>query len=434
MELLQVDTLEETFQKLESYARGDGPRGAGLAMETETIPFWQGSGRVLAENILSREDIPPAPRSVMDGYAVCSVDTTGASEGLPVFLRVTQEVEMGKLLYGKIGSGECAAIPTGGFLPAGCDAVVMEEYCETFGADQIAVYTAVSPGRNLVQTGDDVKKGETVLPRGKRLQAADLGVLAAIGKTEIPVYRPWRVHILSTGDEIVDPQEPLRAGKMRDVNSYTLSCMAQAYGFKTSFELLPDDEEMLETRVREAMHACDLVIVSGGSSQGKKDATAKVIRKLASAGVLTHGIAVKPGKPTVLGFDEPTRCALLGLPGHPVAAALLFDLLAGRLWKQLSGEEKTEKPRFLYGTLSMNLPASPGRETLQLVRVYEEDTEETEYAENAESAGSGKTLRVVPILGKSGMIRTLSEADGYLVMERDEEGLKQGAMVKVQLF
>lgn len=434
MELLKVDTLEEAFQKLAVYACGGGPRSAGMRMEPETIPFWQGAGRVLAEDIRCTEDIPPAPRSVMDGYAVRSADTAGASESLPVFLHLTQEVAMGSLPKGRIGSGECAAIPTGGFLPAGCDAVVMEEYCETFGTDQIVVYTAVSPGRNLVQAGDDMRKGETVLPRGKRLQAADLGVLAAVGKIRIPVYRPWRVHILSTGDEIVDPRETLEAGRMRDVNSYTLSGLAQAYGFEISFELLPDDEETLQRRMRKAMCLCDLVVVSGGSSQGKKDATAKVIGNLASSGVLTHGIAIKPGKPTILGFDEPTRCALIGLPGHPVAASLLFDLLAGRLWKQLSEEERSGKPRFLYGILAANLPASPGRETLQLVRVLEKAAGETGCAENAESVSGGKTLLVVPILGKSGLIRTLSEADGYLVMERNEEGLQQGSTVKVQLF
>lgn len=172
------------------------------------------------------------------------------------------------------------------------------------------------------------------------------------------------------------------------------------------------------------MESCDIVAVSGGSSQGKKDATARIIDRLASSGVLTHGIAVKPGKPTIIGFDEPSHCVLLGLPGHPVAAVLLFDLIAGGLWKEMSGECRNDKPSFLYGRLDVNLPASPGRKTFQLVRIFEEYAEKDGTAE----------IIVRPVYGKSGLIRTLAEADGYIVMEVNEEGLCRGTQVKVQLL
>lgn len=424
MELLKVDTLEEAIQKLVRYAGGNGTEESGIRLRTESVAFCDAVGCTLADDIVCEENIPPRARSVMDGYAVRSADTSGASEGVPSFLNIVGEVEMGKAVSFRIKSGECAYIPTGGFLPEGCDAVVMLEDCESFGSSQAAVYTAVSPGRNIVQAGDDMKKGEIVIKCGKRLDYADIGVLAAVGKERLEVYRPWRVHVISTGDEIVPPEQKPSEGQMRDVNSHTIAALARKYGFETSTELLPDDESLLEMHIRAAMESCDIVAVSGGSSQGKKDATAKIIDRLASSGVLTHGIAVKPGKPTIIGFDEPSHCVLLGLPGHPVAAVLLFDLIAGGLWKEMSGESGSDKPSFLYGRLDVNLPASPGRKTFQLVKIFEEYAEKDGTAE----------IIVRPVYGKSGLIRTLAEADGYIVMEVNEEGLCRGTQVRVQLL
>ena len=430
MELLKVDTIEEAMEKLLVYAAGavsldlEGSCRTGLPMETEDVPLMQLLGRVLAEDVISEEAVPGFNRSTMDGYAVRSSDTGGASESMPSFLKVVGEVEMGCDASGlTVGPGECVYVPTGGMVPAGADAVVMVEYCEAFGADQMAVCSSVSEGNNMVMAGDDIACGQTVLKRGRRIRPADLGVLSSIGRTSAVVYKPWKMVILSTGDEIIDPSQTPKPGQVRDVNSYGLYGLAVESGFEVlEFQVVEDDAQLLEKRVAMAMETADLVVLSGGSSQGKKDATAAIIGRLASSGVLTHGLAVKPGKPTILGFDDPSRTALIGLPGHPVAAMILFRQIVCGLWEILTGQNQTEKKPSLEGIITANLAASPGRKTWQLVTVdFDRRDEETGLP------------YVIPIWGKSGLIRTLSEADGYIEIDRNDEGVNRGEQVRVWL-
>ena len=422
------------MEKLLGYAAGavsldlEGSCRTGLPLETEEVPIFSLLGRVLAEDIICSENVPGFNRSTVDGYAVRSSDTGGASESMPSFLKVIGEVEMGCDASGlRVGPGECVYVPTGGMVPAGADAMVMVEYCEAFGTDQMAVYDSVSEGNNMVMAGDDMACGQVVLKRGRKVRPADLGVLASIGKTSALVYKPWKIVILSTGDEIIDPAKTPQPGQVRDVNTYGLFGLAQEYGFDIlGFQVVEDDAAVLEQRVAMAMKQADLVILSGGSSQGKKDATASIIGLLASSGVLTHGLAVKPGKPTILGFDEPSRTALIGLPGHPVAAMILFKEVAGGLWEVLTGQVQEEKKPKAEGIITANLAASPGRKTWQLVKV---DFEK-------KLAGEGEVMlpAVTPIWGKSGLIRTLSEADGYLIIDVNDEGVNRGQQVTVHLL
>jgi len=431
VELLKVDKIEDAMEKLLMYAAGavsldlEGSCRTGLPLETEAVPLMQLYGRVLAEDIVCEEAVPGFNRSTVDGYAVRSCDTGGASESLPAFLKTAGEVEMGcDASCFQVGPGECIYVPTGGMVPPGADAMVMVEYCEAFGMDQMAVYTSVSEGNNMVFAGDDMACGQLVLQRGRKVRPADLGVLASIGRTSALVYKPWKVSILSTGDEIIDPSRMPKPGQIRDVNSYGLYGLAAEYGFEVlEFQVVEDKAEILEQKVAEAMKEADLVVLSGGSSQGKKDATASIIGRLASSGVLTHGLAVKPGKPTILGFDEPSRTALIGLPGHPVAAMILFREVAGGLWEILTGQQETEKKPSLEGIITANLAASPGRKTWQLVTVDFERREEE----------SGLPY-VTPVWGKSGLIRTMSEADGYLVVDVNDEGINRGQQVRVWLL
>ncbi len=424
------------MEKLLVYAAGavsldlEGSCRTGLPMETEEVPIFSLLGRVLAEDIVSSEAVPGFDRSTMDGYAVRACDTGGASESLPAFLKVVGEVEMGRDASGlSVGPGECVYVPTGGMVPPGADAMVMVEYCEPFGTDQMAVYRSVSEGNNMVMAGDDIGCGQTVLKRGRRVRPADLGVLASIGRTSAQVYKPWKIVILSTGDEIIDPSRIPQPGQVRDVNTYGLCGLAAEYGFEVlGFQVVEDDAQVLEQQVKQAMEHADLVILSGGSSQGKKDATASIIGALASTGVLTHGLAVKPGKPTILGFDEPSRTALIGLPGHPVAAMILFREVAGGLWEILTGQRETEKKPSVEGVITANIAASPGRKTWQLVKV---DFERKQAAAD----GSGAMFpAVTPVWGKSGLIRTLSEADGYIVIDVNDEGVNRGQQVSVWLL
>ena len=422
MKLLKVDTLEAALDKLEA-AMKSAIGGAGIT-KTEWVTVLKALGRIAAEDVLCDEDIPGFDRSTMDGYAVVSKDTQGAGETMPVFLDLVGEVEMGKEPEFSLKSGQCAYVPTGGMLPHGADAVAMVEYCQPFGADKVAVYSPLSSGHNMVHAGDDVACGEKLISRGRRIRPSDMGLLSAAGKTEIKVYKPWKIYIISTGDEIVPPEALPLPGQVRDVNSAGLLGEALAWGFDVAgIEVVCDSQDVLTDKVRSAMKECDVVVISGGSSQGKKDATEAVIDSLTSSGSFTHGLAVKPGKPTIIGFDEPTECAVIGLPGHPVAALLLFRIIVGGIWKRLTGSAEVEKEIAADAVMASNIAASPGRKTFQLVTLdYEHIDLETGLPQ------------AVPVLGKSGLIRTLSAADGYIVMDVNDEGLCRGERVKVHFW
>ena len=420
MKLLKVDALEAALDKLENAMR----EGGAGEPEREYVPVLQSLGRVAAEDVLSGEDIPGFDRSTMDGYAVISRDTQGAGETMPTFLELAGEVKMGEKPEFSLTSGQCAYVPTGGMVPEGADAVAMVEYCQPFGDDRIAVYSPLSSGHNMVRAGDDVSRGEKLISRGHRIRPSDMGLLSAAGKTEIKVYKPWKVYIISTGDEIVPPEVMPLPGQVRDVNSAGILGEALDCGFEIrGLEVVRDRQDVLADKVRSAMSECDVVVISGGSSQGKKDATEAVIDSLTSSGAFTHGLAVKPGKPTIIGFDEPTECAVIGLPGHPVAALLLFRLIVAGIWKRLTGLAETEKEISVDAVMASNIAASPGRKTFQLVKL---DYEHIDLKTGLPQA--------VPVLGKSGLIRTMSAADGYVVMDVNDEGLRSGERVKVCLL
>lgn len=423
MKLLKVDTLEAALDKLEAAMKSGAIGGAGIT-KTEWVTVLKALGRIAAEDVLCDEDIPGFDRSTMDGYAVVSKDTQGAGETMPVFLDLAGEVEMGHSPEFTLRSGQCAYVPTGGMLPHGADAVAMVEYCQPFGIDKVAVYSPLSSGHNMVHAGDDVACGEKLISRGRRIRPSDMGLLSAAGKTEIKVYKPWKIYIISTGDEIVPPEALPLPGQVRDVNSAGLLGEALAWGFDVAgIEVVCDSQDVLTDKVRSAMKECDVVVISGGSSQGKKDATEAVIDSLTSSGSFTHGLAVKPGKPTIIGFDEPTECAVIGLPGHPVAALLLFRIIVGGIWKRLTGSAEVEKEIAADAVMASNIAASPGRKTFQLVTLdYEHIDLETGLPQ------------AVPVLGKSGLIRTLSAADGYIVMDVNDEGLCRGERVKVHFW
>ncbi len=409
MELLKVDDLEEALSKLTREAEK-------ITIETEECDIFHSFGRTLAEDIVSEENIPGFARSVMDGYAVRSQDVQGAGESIPGFLEIVGEVQMGNSADMEISAGQCVYVPTGAMLPKGSDAVVMEEYCEKSSDTKLAVYKSEAPGSNIAADDEDVKKGETVLLRGHRLKAQDMGLLAALGRNRIKVYKPLKVFIISTGDELLGPEEESIPGKVRDVNSYGIAGMATKLGFETAgIARVRDSRDELAGAVEDAKGKADIIVISGGSSKGRKDITAEIIDKSASSGVFTHGIAVKPGKPTILGVDIPSRSVIVGLPGHPVAALMLFDLIVGGLWREKTGQNR---PVSVWAQINVNIPSSPGRKTFQLVKLI----------------SSGEENIAQPVLGKSGMIYTMSRADGYIIIDKNQEGLKKGQNVQVFMF
>ena len=409
MEFLEVDTVDSARAKLLDSAKD-------WLGASERLPLDEALDRVAAEDVYAPEDIPSFRRSTVDGYAVASGDTAAAGESIPVFLQVKGSIEMGEPALFAIARGECAAIPTGGMLPEGADAVVMVEYAEPFGAKGVALYSSAANGENVVQIGEDAKARDLLLPRGKGILPQDVGALAAAGVGAVAVYKRPRLTILSTGDELVAPERAPAPGQIRDINTYALTALAQKCGYAVVGKaVLPDDEKAIEGAVREAMETSDVVAVSGGSSQGEKDKTREIIDRLSSPGVYTHGMAIKPGKPTILGYDSKSRTLLTGLPGHPVSAMMVFALLFGWLYREVTGSRGLPG---IPARISCNVPTSPGRLTCWPAKL-------TWTAEGAVAE---------PIFGKSGLITTLTKADGYFIVDRDTEGLQTGQTVMITLF
>jgi molybdopterin molybdotransferase len=408
MQLLNVDTLDAARQKLLAAA-------GHMAPAQESLPLSEAGGRILARDIVSPIDVPGFDRSTVDGYALRSGDTAAASEGVPAFLRLAGEVEMGKSSHSCVSPGECVQVPTGAMLPDGADAVIMLEYTEPF-SDGIAVYSSCAPGENTVRRAEDIKAGQVVIRRGTKLTPYHIGALAALGISRADCFCPLRLALISTGDEIVPPGGSLAPGMVYDVNGPALAALAGAGGYAvTSAVLLPDDEAVLKAAVQGAMALNDVVLVSGGSSKGPKDATAKVLAELSSPGIFTHGLALKPGKPTILSYDEASACLLGGLPGHPASAMMVFELLFSWLYRELTGQAE---PASIPARLTVNLASSPGKDNAWPVRL--------EMTEGGYLAH--------PIFGKSGLISSLAKADGYFTLGRDREGVAAGETVFVRLF
>ena len=409
MNLLNVDTIHETRTKLEKYCPFISP-------ETEQADLIHAAGRILASDLSSVENIPPYRRSTVDGYAVSSTDLGAASEMLPTFLTITGEVMLGSDSSGlKAGSGCCVYTPTGGELVTGADAVVMTEYCETFGENMLAVSRPASPGENIVQPGEDIRSGEILLRKGRLLTAQDIGTLAAAGFSSVPVFVPWKVSIISTGDELVPPDTVPGPGQIRDVNTYAIAARSIREGLcVVRTAAVKDDWESLLRALESAKADSDIIVLSGGSSKGKKDMSSELIEKVADCGVLTHGIAAKPGKPTITGFDKESRTMFIGLPGHPAAALMVFEQILIRIWRGQTGqsEERTVRAK-----ITVNVQSAPGRRTFQLVTLQETDD----------------TL-AIPLFAKSGMISPMTRADGYFEMSENQEGVRAGDLVHVHLW
>lgn len=409
MRFLQVDTISGARERLLQEV-GDN------FLKMETVKISEAYGKCLAEDIYAEENIPDFRRATVDGYAVKASDTQGAGESVPVFLSVVDEISIGKPALREIKNGECAYVPTGGMIPDGADAMVMVEYTELFDKRDAAVYSSVSAGNGVVQIGEDAKKGELLLSRGTVLHSAQTGVLASLGKHMVKVYAPWHITIISTGDELAEVGEEKGRCQVYDINTHALYALAKEQGMTVDKAFsVKDEDEKIEQALKDALLCSDIVVISGGSSQGKKDMTADIIDKIAEPGVWTHGLALKPGKPTIVGMDKPSGTLIIGLPGHPVAAIMVFQLLLVWLQKNLRGEK--EAPG-VPAVLSSNIPGAAGRAVCQTVKL---EKEENGY-------------RAIPVFGKSGLMHTLTQADGYVLVEADKEGICKGETVYVQLL
>lgn len=418
MKLLKVDTVAEVKGKLEEHF-------GGMATEWELLPLGSVSGRYLAEDICAEVDMPEFRRSVVDGYAVIAKDTFGVSDSIPVFLNVIGAVEMGKTCDLLLRGGDTVYVPTGGMLPENADAMVMIEYTEKLDEKTIAVYKPGTPNAMIMNKGDDFKKGASLYRKGHRISAKDIGMLAALGKAKLKVFKKPVLTILSTGDEIVDIDQEPRPGQVRDINAYAIAAFAEEAGVEIgSIIRVPDVYEDLVTEVTKALKKSHMVLLSGGSSAGNKDMTAQVIQEIGSPGVVTHGISMKPGKPTIVGVitgetpsGETQPYLVAGLPGHPMAAIIAYHVVVEPFIKKYYFSHEAEGLK-ITARIAENIHAGEGRETYQLVSLKKE---------------SGQWI-AEPIYAKSGAISQLMLADGYVKMEALSEGINANEMVEVVLM
>ncbi|MDA1348531.1 MAG: molybdopterin-binding protein [Chloroflexi bacterium] len=409
-EFFNVLAPEEAFEVLRKHL--------SVRVDSERVSTSRALGRVTATNIVSPEDLPSFPRSTMDGYSVRAADTFGATEGLPAYLELAGAVPMGAAPQVSLGPGEASGAFTGGMLAVGADAVVMEEHTQRAGETTIEVMRPVAPGENVLQVGEDVRVGDEVLPAGHVIRPQDVGGLTALGITEIDVARRPVVVIVSTGDELVPPNEAPGPGQVRDINTYTISALVEKHGgVPVPVALVEDDYEAQRDAAVGALDKGDVLVFSAGSSISSRDLTASVIDSLGSPGVLVHGISLKPGKPTIVALIDGKPA--FGLPGNPVSAMVVFNLLVRPTLYLLAGCEEPPEPATVTARLARDVASVAGREDHVQVRLN--------GTENGRPTAE-------PVFGKSNLIYSLVRADGTITVPLDKAGLYAGEEVEVRLF
>ncbi|MHC2995832.1 MAG: molybdopterin molybdotransferase MoeA [Candidatus Atribacteria bacterium] len=414
--LFKVSTPEEAIKALKDHLDIQKI----IQKNREIVNIKDSLHRVLAEEIISPCNLPGFNRSTMDGYAIRAEDSFGASESLPSYLKIIGEIKMGSRSEFKINPGEAVKISTGGMLPEGANAIIMLEYTALIDDTTVELRRSVAPWENIVREDEDMKAGEVLLKEGYRLRPQDIGILAGIGKINIKVFKRPRVAIISTGNEIIPAQNEPQIGEIKDINSYTLgACVEEADGIPIYKGIIKDEVDLLEQEIRKTIKKdkVEVVIVSGGSSMGTRDITLEVLNKLGKPGVLIHGVSVRPGKPTVIAIANGKP--ILGLPGHPVSAMIIFNLFVRPLisWLQ-GGDYNYDSPKEVEAELTCNVVSDSGREDYVRVFLYKEKGKF--YAE--------------PVWGKSGLISTMVRASGLIKIGLNVEGIEKGSKVMVKLF
>jgi len=404
-EFFKVTDLEHTLK----YSAGFPNVG------TEFVELHKAFERILAVDIVSDINLPDFARSTMDGYAVKASSTFGATEENPAYLTVKGTIDMGKPASLSISSGEAARISTGGMLPDGSDSVIMVEYTEIIDKRTIEIYRSVAPGRHVLAIGEDIKKGDNLLSCGQRLRPQEIGLLAALGKDSVKVYKKPVIGIISTGDEIVPINNIPDKGRIRDINTYTLfSLVREAGGIPVTYGIVGDDFDALLEKCSIAIAYSDMVLISGGSSVGTRDLTVEVLSSLPGSDIMVHGISISPGKPTILA--KTSGKAIWGLPGHVVSAMIVFEIVIQPFIEKISGLSlKYKKELRIPALLSRNISSAQGRIDYMRVRLIEKNG--IKWAE--------------PVLGKSGLISNLTKADGLIEIGINTEGLDKGSKVWV---
>ncbi|MCK4648451.1 molybdopterin molybdotransferase MoeA [bacterium] len=412
---------------------------------TETIEVTESLDRFVAIDVISPEDLPPFDKTMMDGYAVKAEDTFGASEEKPISLSLVGEVRIGEIPKREAKKDEAIKINTGAMMPQGADSVEMLEYVDpvrskTPGASasdeywrtsngvevkgkRIELRKALTPGENVAKRGEDIKKGKVLLVKGHRIRPQDIGALSGLGITKIKVYRKPKVAIIPTGDELVSPLKTPKAGQIRDMNTYSLSAQIEKCGGgPISFGIIRDDPKILKEKIEEALFKADMVLISGGSSVGAYDLTLKVMSSLEEGKVLTQGVAIKPGKPTIIAKVK--EKVIFGLPGNPVSVMIVFKkIVEPTILSMINAKEKI---RVVNARLARTVTSSTGREEYIRVRL--------ETPRRQKDRQDAKELVAIPLHRGSANIVSLVKADGLLKIPRLSEGIEKGQFVKIELW
>ncbi len=401
LELKTVDEARKILGKIK-------PMGAEIIEITESLD------RFVATDIISPEDLPPFTKAMMDGYAVKAEDTFGASEENPVSLSLAGEVRIGEVPKKEVKKGEAIKINTGAMMPQGVDSVEMLEYVEIKGR-KILIGKALTPGENVARRGEDIEKGEVLLAKGHRIRSQDIGALSGLGITEIKVFKRPKAAIIPTGDELVEPKRKPKSGQIRDMNTYSLSAQIEKCGGEPiPFKIIKDNPEILKKKTEEALSKTDIVLISGGSSVGAYDLTLKVMNSLTKGKVLTQGVAIKPGKPTIIAKVQDK--VIFGLPGNPASVMIVFrKIVEPTILAMMNAKERI---RIVNARLARTVTSSTGRE--EYIRVKLEERE-------------GKLI-AIPLHRGAANIVSLVKADGLLRIPRLSEGIEKGQIVEVELW
>ena len=408
-------SLDEALKAVLAYAK---------PAETEEIGFDDALNRVLAEDVCSPADSPPFDRAAMDGYAIRAEDSFGASPNNPVLLRLiksqSEKGEESRVEEVEIGDGECFSIQTGMALQNGSNAVVMLEYTKERGSE-LEIFKPVTPGKNVSFKGEDVKKGEVVLKEGKRLRAHDVGMLASLFKRSVKVYKRAKFGIMSTGDELLNPEEaePYEGEKrIADVNSYVLAGLTEPIASSYRIGIVRDNYDKIKTAISESLAGdsdCDGVLISGGSSVGKRDFIADAVED--SGELVFHGVAIRPGEPT--GFGIVNNKSVFILPGYPVAAISAFELLVRPFLYAVHGVKEGRKK--IFAIARKKIPSAVGRTDFVRVRLVCKENENEYFVEPIRVSGSG-------------ILSSMTKSDGFVVIEENKEGVAEGEKVEVDVW
>lgn len=405
MPLLKVESVESAVLSLRNFIDHH------YLSRTETVSIMNCQNRIVSETLFCVEDNPNFNRSTVDGYAIFAHESHGASDNLPTVLMCVEQIEMGKAARSELKPGECAYVPTGGMLPRNANAVVMIEHCDIFEGNQILVYQSISEHENVVLKGEDMREGSPLVEKGSRMSFKEMALCAQNGITQIPVYRKLKALVLSTGDELTEINENISLGQVRDINRLMLVELLKQLNIDCIEHcLIKDDFDGLKAHVDAFIDDVDLVILSGGSSQGTKDYTQHLFESYGPDALWLHGLAIKPGKPTLLGSKDDTL--LIGLPGHPLSALLVYLNVVQEAFIQAY---HVKKQRPILAKLVSNMPSAAGKDTYLLVNLIR-------HPDHYEASVCHT---------KSGLIQALSHADGFIHLSKDTEGAHQGTWVEV---